>query len=142
MKKTWKDLLAERRVEKLSVDKAEIAELWSLARRNLSDASAHGLSPEGKFEFAYNAARTLATIAIRTKGYRVKSTAGHHWNTFLALEVAMGPSMTEIAAYFDQCRQKRNNALYDTADAITETEAHELLDKAPSRFSFADASWL
>ncbi len=129
MKRTWKDLLAERRIEKLPPDKREIDELWSLAKRNLTDAALDGLSPEGRFEFAYNAARTLATIAIRADGYRVKSTGGHHWNTFIALEVAMGASIVKMAAYFDQCRQKRNDALYDTANAISETEANELLEK-------------
>jgi hypothetical protein len=127
MKKTWKDLLAEGRVEKLAPDKTEIQQLWALARRNLSDAESKGLSPEGKFEFAYNAARTLATIVIRTHGYRIKSSGGHHWTTFVALEVAMGSGFATTAAYFDQCRKKRNDALYDTAKAITEAEANELL---------------
>lgn len=141
MKQTWKSLLAGRQVEKLPADPTEIAELWSLAKRNLRDASLPGLSPEGKFEFAYNAIRALATIAIRAGGYRVKSTAGHHWITFLALEVAVGPSISKTAAYFDQCRQKRNAALYDTADAIAESQADELLEEA-RRFASMLEAWL
>jgi uncharacterized protein (UPF0332 family) len=42
----------------------------------------------------------------------------------------MGASISKLAAYFDTCRRKRNQVDYDRANAATETEAEELLDKA------------
>jgi hypothetical protein len=41
-----------------------------MAAVNLRDAHVGGISAQGRFEFAYNAARLLATIAIRASGYR------------------------------------------------------------------------
>ncbi|UCF35204.1 MAG: hypothetical protein JSV78_07845 [Phycisphaerales bacterium] len=79
---------------------------------------------------AYNAARTLATIAIRASGYRVKQTGGAHYNTFLALPVAMGASFDTPAAYFNSCRQTRNELNYGAASVVSDSDATELLEKA------------
>ncbi|MCK4340788.1 MAG: hypothetical protein KAY37_03585 [Phycisphaerae bacterium] len=78
---------------------------------------------------AYNAARTLATMAIRAAGYRVKQTGGAHYNTFLALEAAMDPSVATIAAYLNNCRVKRNELSYGAAALVSESDAGELLEK-------------
>ena len=50
--------------------------------------------------------------------------------TFEALEIAMGPSVTTLATYFDTCRRKRNQVDYDLVHAVTETETEELIQKA------------
>ena len=42
----------------------------------------------------------------------------------------MGPDQQNRADYFDSCRQKRNLADYDVADAIAETEVVELYGEA------------
>ena len=55
---------------------------------------------------------------------------GHHLTTFEALEVAIGPSISALVAYFDTCRRKRNQVDYDCAHAATITEAEELTLKA------------
>ena len=79
---------------------------------------------------AYNAARTLATIAIRAAGYRVRQTGGAHYNTFLAMETALGSSASTLATYFDNCRVKRNELIYDAANRVGENDAGELLKNA------------
>jgi uncharacterized protein (UPF0332 family) len=66
---------------------------------------------------------------IACSGYRVVG-AGHHLTTFEALELAMGPSASALVAYFDTCRRKRNQVDYDCANAATETEAEDLLQRA------------
>lgn len=53
----------------------------------------------------------------------------HHKNTFQALPVAMGDSVTILADYFDRCRRKRSNIDYDAVDIATESEAAELCKK-------------
>src|SRR5688572_13029398 len=112
---SWRKLLAENRVEAIATSLEEIAGLRDLVSRNLKDASLSGLSVDGRFAMAYNAARLLSTIAIRVSGYRVKGHGGAHFNTFLALEAAMGASISSLAGYFDSCREKRNELSYDAA---------------------------
>src|SRR3990172_8735111 len=57
----------------------EIAGLLALADRSLADAGIGGLSAEGRFQFAYNAALTMASAALHAAGYRTNSNApGHH----------------------------------------------------------------
>lgn len=122
---TWAKLLAEKRVAAEPATKQEIDDLRAVVARSLRDSKAINLSADGKFGFAYNAVRSLATMAIRAAGYRVKSHGGGHFNTFIALE-AVSPAFAASAAYFDICRQKRNELSYDEADVVSETEADEL----------------
>ncbi|MEE9293742.1 MAG: hypothetical protein V3W34_02090 [Phycisphaerae bacterium] len=138
---TWSELEKQRRVAKEPARKSEIDELRALAGRNLKDASLEGLSPDGCFSFAYNAARTLATIAIRACGYRIKQTGGAHYNTFLALTVAMGANFDTIATYFDSCRQARNDLSYDAASIVSRSDAADLFEKAKEFSKVVDA-WL
>jgi hypothetical protein len=97
--------------------------------RDLKDAALLDLSADRRFAIAYNAVLQLATMVIACSGYRVRG-IGHHHTTFEALELAMGPSITAHAVYFDTCRRKRNLVDYDVAHIITETEARELFEKA------------
>lgn len=136
----WNDLLAEKRVAAEPASREEIAELREVVRRNLADAVLPGLSADGQFSMAYNAARTLATCAVRACGYRVRTVGGAHYNTFVALEAALGQPFAGLAAYFDVCRVKRNDLSYDAADVVTETEARELVRRV-QRFEADLASW-
>ncbi len=138
---TWKELANQRRIAAESTSKSEIDELFGVADRNLRDAALPGLSPDGCFSLAYAAARTLATIAIRASGYRVKQTGGAHYNTFLGLPVAMGPSFSTLATYFDTCRQSRNDLSYGSANVVSKSDAAELVAKA-SEFRDAVRDWL
>ena len=67
--------------------KAELDNLRSIVARSLSDAAAANLSADAQFVMAYDAARTLSLMIVRTEGYRPRS-AGGHYNTFIALEAA------------------------------------------------------
>jgi hypothetical protein len=79
---------------------------------------------------AYEAVVALAAIPLYCAGYRTGEGAGHHQTTFLALPMAMGEEVRELAAYFDTCRTKRNVSAYDRARAVSDTEAKELLEEA------------
>jgi hypothetical protein len=68
-------------------------------------------------------------MAIACAGYRVMGTR-HHQTTFEAVELALGPTISTFASYFDTCRRKRNILDYDTAQVVTETETRELVQKA------------
>ena len=138
---TWNELEKQRRVAKETTSKSEIDQLRALAGRNLQDATLEGLSHDGRFSFAYNAVRTLASIAIRACGYRIKQSGGAHYNTFLALPVAMGTGFDTLGAYFDSCRQSRNDLSYDSAGIVSDSDAMELLERAEAFSRDVDA-WL
>jgi hypothetical protein len=137
---TWKQLLAENRVAAEPTSPTEIKDLRGVVRRNLADAQIKKLSDDGRFGHAYDAARILANIIVRASGFRVKSDGGGHYNTFLALKAA-DSIFARKAVYFDACRRKRNNFLYEQANVVTHTEAEELLWHATG-FSLEVDAWL
>ena len=120
------DLLATGRLKRHNPSAAETGELLTLAERQLADASAAGLSPDGRFAAAYSAAITLAGVIVRASGYRVASAAGHHRLTIELLPVFLGEQQRRGAIYLDACRRKRNVAEYERAEALTAAEAQAL----------------
>jgi hypothetical protein len=124
---SWQTLLVGRHVAAEPTDKQEIDELHSKTILQLKDAQVSGISAQGRYEFAYNAARLAATVVIRACGYRVVSRSGHHYYTFKALETA-DPAFARIAANFDAARSKRNDFSYDSPCEITDTDADDLVE--------------
>jgi hypothetical protein len=105
---------------------------------NLKDANVPGLSAQGRYEFAYNAARLVATLVIRASGYRVIAKNGHHYFTFQGLETA-DKAFAKTAAYFDSARSKRNDFSYDAPVTVADSEALELIDTVEKFLSQVEA---
>jgi hypothetical protein len=120
--------------------KQEISELRSLVARNLSDAAAAGLSEDGRYDFAYNAFRTLAVMVVRASGYRVKAMAGSHKCTFEALETA-DVMFARQAGIGDAARAKRNHSSYDAIGLVSDAEANDLINEA-NEFRKKVEAWL
>lgn len=137
---TWDDLLVSGRVKPHRTSSKEIKDLGEVVARDLKDARIADLSADRRFATAYNAVLQLATMVIACSGYRIGG-FGHHYTTFEALELAMGPSVSESVAYFDTCRRKRNHLDYDRADVISDGEAGDLLSKA-NDFRKEVESWI
>ena len=137
---TWKQLLADNRVAQEPTNRTEIDALRAVVARNLSDAKIKGLSDDGRYGHAYDAARTLAVIVIRASGYRVKTDGGGHYNTFQALK-AVDPSFSKLATYFDACRRKRNDFLYEQSNVVSNSESEDLLIQTTG-FSLRVDAWL
>jgi hypothetical protein len=119
-------LLAEKRVSPEPTSKHELDDLRKMVALNLHDARVAGISSQGRFEFAYNAARIMSTLVVRASGYRVTSKAGHHYYTFQALQAA-GARFLKMAIYFDDAREKRNDFSYDAPVPVSDTDADELV---------------
>ena len=136
---SWLKLLAEKRVTLEPTSREEMENLRAIVARSLKDVEAVGLSADTRFILAYDAARTLSLLVVRSAGYRPRSAAGHY-NTFLALEVA-DSAFAAASAYFDGCRMKRNECEYDYAGAVTETEAGALLETV-RQFAIDTAVWV
>lgn len=137
---TFERLLKEQRAVREPTSRDEIDELRALARRCLDDANIEALSPDGRFDRAYGAARALATIVVRASGYRVRQ-PGAHYNTFLALEAADAETFFAEVAYFNVCRLLRNQLSYESSGVISAMELEEILCKAPE-FELAVERWL
>ncbi len=103
---------------------AELTALRAVVARDLADAVIPDLSADRRFATAYNAVLQIAKMVLACKGYRVTG-IGHHQTTFEAVELAMGSSMTALAAYFDTCRRKRNMVDYDMANVATDRITNE-----------------
>jgi hypothetical protein len=121
--------VAQRRLQPQTTSPQEIADLFVVADRGLRDARATVISTDLRFSAAYDAALTLATVALRCVGYRTRGVA-HHATTFEALPFVMGEQVQPRADLFEACRMKRNVTHYRRAGEVTLREVEELLAAA------------
>ncbi|MBW7900798.1 MAG: hypothetical protein H3C26_04940 [Rhodocyclaceae bacterium] len=114
---------------------AEIARLLAMAGTRLDDARLPGLSVEGRFLGAYNAAHAAALAALRWHGYRSEN----RYTVFQCLAHTLGwpPARWRI---LDSAHRKRNLAEYEGSLEIEESAVAELCDLADALI--ADASRL
>jgi hypothetical protein len=87
---SWKQLLAQRKVQLHTTSKQELDGLRALIDRDFADAAIIGLSADRRFATAYNAALQTSKMVIACAGYRIVSTAGHHRLHFEATRIALG----------------------------------------------------
>src|SRR2546428_3614616 len=124
-------LLASKRLDRHPTSADEIAGLRNLIARDLSDAALPGLSADRTFATAYNAVLQLSKLALACAGYRVSaSLPGHHQTTFEAARLILGRTAQRLTDYFETCRRKRNVIDYDFTQAVTESQATELRERA------------
>lgn len=120
------DLLRERRLQRHRPSRQEIADLLKVAERALEDARLEGLSPDGRFVNAYHGMLALATAVLAASGLRAVGGA-RHATTIETLALVMKEA-EQVAAYLEICRRKRNQAVYERAGVVTESEARELTE--------------
>jgi uncharacterized protein (UPF0332 family) len=124
------DLLRSGRIHKERISKAEIRRALERAERDLRTARKIIAEDwDWGFAVAYNAVLQASRAFMFAQGYRPASAEGHK-NTFAFMRVAMGKTHESLITYFDRMRRKRNQAVYDVAGIITETEARALFAKA------------
>ena len=92
--RSLKSLLDKGALRPFPASASETADLFRVVDRDLADARVTGLSADRRFATAYNAALQLATIVLRSEGYRTFG-AGHHYTTILALRAIMGEDSTQ-----------------------------------------------
>lgn len=105
----------------------ELDGLLSIVARELADSQVEGVSADGRFNHAYRAAVTLATVLLLASGYTPARGQSHHYRTIEAMSEILGPRAKDDVAYLQSCRAKRNAAEYDAANEATETEVDELV---------------
>lgn len=119
----------------------EIEGLLSIVERELRDGQVKGISSDGKFNHAYRAALTLATILLYESGYRPERGQSHHYRTIESLPEILGKDARDDADYLNECREKRNASEYDAANEASETEAKELIEFA-TEFEKTVRAWV
>jgi hypothetical protein len=108
----------------------EIQKLLQVVDRELSDARATGISPDGKFEHAYTAILQLCIVPLRAAGYQVPKGESRHKRAIESLRYTLGEPWGKTADYIDLCSRQRSQAMYERIDVVSNEDAGELLHKA------------
>ncbi|MFQ6102508.1 MAG: SAV_6107 family HEPN domain-containing protein [Anaerolineae bacterium] len=140
MKKPYARLVREGRVRPHHTNSAEIDGLFAVVGRDLADAAIETLSADRRFATAYNAVLQAATALMYAEGYRTTG-PGHHRTTFDFLGAISAAEFGDLAAYFDDCRRKRNKADYVGVGYVSFAEAEYLLEEA-RKFAAMARSWI
>src|SRR5260370_38039939 len=82
---------------------AEVQKLFGVVDRELSDSAVPGLSADGSFMHAYDAALQLCTIALHACGCQVGKGKGHHAYTINSLEYTLGQQQASNRVYLSRC---------------------------------------
>jgi hypothetical protein len=109
---------------------AEIQRLLQVADRGVADAQAAGLSADGSFQLAYEAALQLCMIALRAAGYRVRKGQGHHKYGTDSLRHTLGEPWSETADHIERCSRLRGQVVYEQIGLVTEEDAQDLIHTA------------
>ncbi|MCS5707950.1 hypothetical protein CC99x_003435 [Candidatus Berkiella cookevillensis] len=109
-------------LKKESFSQDEFNGLVSSGKARLKDAEIDSLSPESRFDLAYNAAHALALAALRKCGYR----STHRYIVFQVLQqtTGLGP---EIGRILSKCHDQRNLAEYEGHLEVNDQLLKELL---------------
>lgn len=103
-------------------DVVETAGLIRSGRARLVDARNEALSPESRFDLAYNAAHALSLAALRRHGYRAR----HRYIVFQVLPhtVGLGPEVWRVLA---KAHDMRNLAEYEGHVDVDERLLHDVI---------------
>jgi hypothetical protein len=121
-----RDWLDNRWIVAHSPTAQEIADLFAVVDRDLTDAATPRLSDDWRLAITYNAALQLATIALAAQGYRA-GRERHHERAILSLRETLGTKRATVDL-LDVIRRKRNQANYEVAGSTSAREASELYD--------------
>lgn len=110
---------------------AEVRNMLGVVDRELADASVTGLSDDGRFTHAYDAALLLCKLALHASGFEVqKRTPGHHALWINSLEFTLGDTHKETLIHLSKSSKLRHTILYDYAGAVQKEDADDLLGAA------------
>lgn len=107
---------------------AEIQRVLEVVDRDLSDAQAAGLSADGRFKHAYDAALQLCMLALLACGYRVQKGSGHHKRGIDSLRYTLGKEWAETADHLERCSRLRGQVMYERIGVVSENDAKDLID--------------
>ncbi|PYU61394.1 MAG: hypothetical protein DMG56_13570 [Acidobacteria bacterium] len=118
----------------------EIKSLLTIVGRDLRDAKVTAISEDRRFEAAFSAARTAATLAWRASGYRTSTQLGHHVKTIESLELTIKAD-SKMIQKMKTFSKKRNATSYDSAGNVSKQEL-ELAIKTAAELNREVVTWL
>jgi len=118
----------------------EIKSLLTIVGRDLRDANVTAISEDRRFEAAFSAARTAATLAWRASGYRTSTQLGHHVKTIESLELTIKAD-SKMIQKMKTFSKKRNATSYDSAGNVSKQEL-ELAIKTAAELNREVVTWL
>jgi hypothetical protein len=136
-----KQWLANSWIRQAPPNPVEISSLLNVARRDIADGGLEGISPDGRFDQAYEAVRTLCEVALLACGYQVPKGARKHELLIASLQFTLDNMWTGEVDFLDYCRRQRHQSLYDRVGVVQRSDADELLAMA-KRLSDAVRRWL
>lgn len=89
----------------------------------LADAERDDLSPEGRFDLAYNPAHALALAALRWHGYRTS----RRYLVFQTLGLTLNAAAATVRL-LGRCHQLRNQAEYEGRSEVDQALLESLLE--------------
>ncbi len=118
-----------------------VAALLAIAARELADGALTGMSADGRFDHAYAAVRALCQAALRANGYAVPKGGREHERVIESLKFTLGGAWADEADYFDRCRRRRHQSMYEASGVSGVADADDLLERA-KRLQRATIAWL
>ena len=121
--------------QKLAFKEEQIEQLLKSALHDLKIAEASDI-PDVIFKFSYDALVKLGIALLAKKGYKIRSTTGHHVKILEKLSQILKEE--NILVLGNKMRQERNFNLYDGRFFVGEKDSREYLDFVKSVFKKAD----
>ncbi|MCK9431066.1 MAG: hypothetical protein M0R17_13910 [Candidatus Omnitrophica bacterium] len=121
--------------QKLAFKEEQIGQFLKSALHDLKIAESTDIS-DVIFKFSYDALVKLGIALIAKKGYKVRSTAGHHVKILEKLSQLFKDE--DILVLGNKMRQERNTNLYDGGFLVGEKDSREYLDFVKSVFKKVD----
>lgn len=105
------DNLVGRGLEKAEADREELTRYLDRIRRKLADSRQTNISLDSRLDVAFEALLQIAIAALRARGYRTTSGAGHQQLAIQALPKTIGIPAGEVRT-LDEFRKRRSAGLY------------------------------
>lgn len=110
---------------------AEVRNLLGVVDRELADGGVAGLSDDGRFTHAYDAALLLCKLALHVSGFELQKRAqGHHSLWISSLEFTLGDEQKATLTHLSKSSSLRHLSSYDHAGVVQKQDAEDLLNAA------------
>lgn len=126
----YEELLKKGVIKPFDAEPSQVAERIKLAKRDIETAKTPAIGNDWAYSIAYNAMLQAARALMFAEGYRPTSGEGQHRVVVRFSQLALGQTFEDQTRLFDKMRKKRNQAVYDTAGIISETEARQAVEFA------------
>ncbi|HET7332784.1 DNA-binding protein [Dyella sp.] len=137
---TLQNLLAIKRLQAHTPDRAAILKLLEAARRNLADAHVQDISADNRFDAAYKCLMQCAMLGLWASGYRTStSQPGHHQTAIQCLSLTMNVANTDVIV-LDALRRQRNLSDYE-GDPVSGKTLASCLEEAGKLLAHTE-QWL